>query len=106
MSRNPKRPKTPKNERDRDEYPWHNPENVRAAWEKHDSVADVGRHFGISSDTARRILERYTDYEPKEYGSHKLNDLNPEDVGLSPLGSAKPEVLTDGGTPHPDAGGD
>lgn len=72
----------PKSRRDIEQYdyPWHDPETVANAYDETGTVIGVANRFGIDETTARRSLERYTDYEPKEYGAHLLDDLDPEDV--------------------------
>lgn len=89
-----------------EEYPWHDPSELRPVWEKYGNAPDVASHFGISERIARKVLERHTDYEAKTYGSHLLDDLSPEDVGLSSSEDESEELATDGGrSTTPDAGG-
>lgn len=88
-------------------FAWHDPDRLEAAYDEYGTVVGVARHFGIDESTARRALEKHTDYERTEYGTQKLERMDPGEIeGLSPLRSNDHGVATDGGRPHPDAGGD
>lgn len=101
----------PTNEQDTDGFPWHDPEQLQRAYDACDGkVRAVADEFGIHESTASEALARYDIHDPEEYGATKLEKLNPEDVGLSPLGSASVdgpggrEVVADGGRPNSNGG--
>ena len=72
------------------EYDDHqNPEHLEAVFEEKGTIVHTGNHFGVSEATARRWLIDFEIYDPDTDGVRQtallLEELSPEDVGLSPM---------------------
>ncbi len=72
-----------------DRHPYRDPNQLRAAYEDTGTIAGTAAHFDVSETTARMWLIRYEIYDPDIQGlsalADRLEDLLPEDLGLSPL---------------------
>lgn len=74
---------------DQEECPWRNPDALQAAWEEHGTVAGCAEELGCDQSTATNWLAVYG-YRSKKYDrgtSYLLEQMTPEEAGLSPMQS-------------------
>ncbi|WP_138797993.1 hypothetical protein [Halostella sp. PRR32] len=66
---------------------YRDPEKLREAYERHDgTLRDVFDEFDASDRHLRRLLIQHDIHEGDERQYYRdLDELNPEDLGLSPL---------------------
>lgn len=68
---------------------------LRDAYERHNGVVrQVADEIDQSEEVARTRLIKYDIHEPASYLTHDLEELRPQDVGLSPLrcGSCRTKI--------------
>ncbi|WP_433633973.1 hypothetical protein [Halomicrococcus sp. NG-SE-24] len=73
-----------------DQPPYRNPDRLRAVYEREETIAGTATHFDVSYRTARTWLIRHDIFDPDSDGIpapyRRLQALEPDDVGLPPLG--------------------
>ena len=75
-----------------DDAPHRDPELLERAYERFGTLDDTATYFDVSSTTIRKHLRKndlYTlesETEDSTIRARDLENMNPEDVGLSPLG--------------------
>ncbi len=73
-----------------EQHPYRDPDRLRTAYEQAGTIASTAAHFDVSETTARLWLIHHGIYDPEREGlssvANRLEDLLPEDLGLSPLG--------------------
>ncbi|WP_440009078.1 hypothetical protein [Halomicrococcus sp. SG-WS-1] len=75
---------------DHDQPPYRDPDRLRAVYEQEETIAATATHFDVSDRTARTWLIRHDLFDPDSDGIpapyRRLQALEPDDVGLPPLG--------------------
>ncbi len=76
-----------------EQHPYRDPDRLRTAYEQAGTIAGTAAHFDVSETTARLWLIHHGIYDPEREGlssvANRLEDLLPEDLGLSPLGEGR-----------------
>ena len=79
---------TPRKPSTYDDY--RNPSILEDAFQREGTIIGTADHFDIAPATCRKWLLRYEIYDPDSQGlettAQKLSNLDPEDVGLKPIG--------------------
>ena len=75
------------------QHPYRDPERLRTAYDQAGTIAGTAAHFDVSETAARIWLIHYGIYDPDTQGlsqvANQLEELSPEDLGLSPLGECQ-----------------
>ena len=78
-----------------DDYaPHRDPKRLEPVYERFGTLYETANYFGVSSPTIRKHLKRHDLYTPESnaeteegrISSYDLENMNPEDVGLPPIG--------------------
>lgn len=74
---------------DQRKYPWRNPDVLEAVWEEYGTLGHVAEELGCGGKAIRRWLNVFGIYGRYDHApaSRRLEQLNPEDLGLSPMDS-------------------
>lgn len=76
-----------------EQHPYRDPDRLQTAYKQAGTIAGTATHFNVSPTTIRLWLICYEMYDPERQGlsqvANQLEELSPEDLGLSPLGERR-----------------